>query len=74
MRPVFFLYVYVCVCVAISSHLSSTQADIKLMEVFGSFGGEARAVHQGSNRPQQAEVKSQCCVALCVCEVTVAIT
>lgn len=62
------------VCVFISSHLSSAQADIELMEVLCSFGGEARTVHQQSHRPKEAEVKSQSCIALCVGEVTVTVT
>lgn len=70
----YFLLVCVCVCVFISSHLSPTQADVKLVEVLGSFGGEARTVHQRSHRPEEAEVKSQSGVALGVGEVTVAVT
>lgn len=30
----------------ISPYLSSTQADVELVEIFGSFRGEARTVHQ----------------------------
>lgn len=41
----------------ISSHLSSTQANIELVEIFGSFGGKARTVHQGPHRPKEAEVE-----------------
>lgn len=36
----------VCLCVFIFSYLSSTQADIELVEILGSFGGKARTVHQ----------------------------
>lgn len=41
----------------VSSHLSSTQANIELVEIFGSFGGKARPVHQGPHRPKEAEVE-----------------
>lgn len=64
----------VCLCVFISSHLSSTQADIELVEILSSFGGKARTIHQDSYRPKEAEVKSQSDVALCVGELTVAVT
>lgn len=63
-----------CACVFVSSHLSSTQADIELVEVLCSFGGEARTVHQQPHRPEEAEVKSQSGVALFVGEVTVTVT
>lgn len=66
-------FCYVYVSVFISSYLFSTQADIELVEVLGSFGGKARAIHQDSYRPKQAEVKSETDVALCVGEVTVTV-
>lgn len=52
-------YLSACVrlCVLISSHLSSTQANIELVEILGSFGGKARTVHQWP-RSKEAEVKS----------------
>lgn len=81
-----YLYLYMqtfkkavfCVCVCarafISSHLFSTQADIEVVEVLGSFGGKARTIHQWSYRPKEAEVKTQGGIALCVGEVTVTVT
>lgn len=57
-----------------SSHLSSTQADVEVVEVLGSFGGEARAIHQRSYIPKEAEVISQSHVAFCVGELTVTVT
>lgn len=64
------MYVYVF----ISSHLSSTQADIEVVEVLGSFGGKTWTVHQRSCRRKAAEVKSQSDISLCVGEVTVTVT
>ena len=65
--------VCVCACVRVS-HLSSTQADIELVEVLSSFGGEAGTVHQRPYRAEEAEVKGQSDVSLCVAEVTVTVT
>lgn len=57
----------------VSSHLSSAQADVEQVEVLGSFGGEARTVHQSSHRTQRAEVKGHGDIAIRVREVTVAV-
>lgn len=57
----------------LSGYLSSTQADVEMVEIFGPFGGEARAVHQRAHRPQRREVKGEGGVARPVCEVTVAV-
>lgn len=60
-------------CVCVSSHPSSTQADIEVVEVLCSFGGKTWTVHQRSHRPKEAEVKGQSGIALCVGEVTVTV-
>lgn len=57
----------------LSGYLSSTQADVELVEIFGPFGGEARTVHQRAHRPQRREVEGEGGVARRVCEVTVAV-
>lgn len=57
----------------LSGYLSSTQADVEMVEVFGPFGGEARTVHQRAHRPQRCEVEGEGGVARRVREVTVAV-
>lgn len=57
-----------------SSHLASAQANIELVKVFGSFGGEAGTIHQRPHRAEEAKVKSQGRVALFVRELTVTVT
>lgn len=54
-------------------YLSSTQADVELVEIFGSFRGEARTVHQWPHWPQWRKVKGQSGVTHRMCEVTVAV-
>lgn len=73
-RPPFKKSNIFCMCVLISSHLSSTQTDIELMEVLSSFRGKAWTIHQWPYRPKRAEVIRQGHVAFCVGEVTVTVT
>lgn len=58
----------------VPSHLSSTQANVELVEIFGPFGGKARSIHQGSHRPKGTEVEGESDVVLCVGEVAVTVT
>lgn len=60
-------------CIFIFAHLSSTDTDIEVMEVLGSFWGKAWAIHQWPHWPKWAEVKSQSGIAFCVGEVTITI-
>lgn len=54
-------------------YLSSTEADVEKMVVFGSFGGKTGSVHQCSNRAQGTVVKTQRHIVLRVGEHTVTV-
>lgn len=54
-------------------YLSSTEADVEKVVVFGSFGGKTGSVHQCSNRAQGTVVKTQRHVVLRVGEYTVTV-
>lgn len=58
----------------VSSHLSSTQTNVELVEIFGPFGGKARSIHQSSHGPKGTEVEGESDVALCVGKVAVTVT